>query len=211
MLVPCLVGLLLVAAFARHSLRTPHALIDLRLFRTRAVTASAMTTLLFGAAFFGAMLLLPLYFQLRDVQLLGTIWSLVIAYGGAQLPFAIFLITTFLRSGVPLEYEEAAQIDGAGPIRAFWHVVVPLLRPVLGTCAILVGVTVWNDFFTPLFFLSGSGQVTIPMAIYQYVGQYVNNWPLIFASLIISMLPILAVYLLLQRYVIQGFAGGLKG
>ena len=155
--------------------------------------------------------LIPLYVQMRDLGLLGTVWALVIVYSGVQLPFTVFLITTFLRASVPLEYEEAAQIDGCGPLMAFWHVVVPLLRPALGTCVILNSVGVWNDFFTPLIYLAGSGQVTIPMAIYQFVGQYTTNWPLIFASLLISMIPVLTLYLIFQRYVIQGFAGGLKG
>ncbi|AFR28755.1 carbohydrate ABC transporter permease [Arthrobacter sp. Rue61a] len=155
--------------------------------------------------------LIPLYIQMRDLGLLGTVWSLVIVYSGVQLPFTVFLITTFLRASVPLDYEEAAQIDGCSPLRAFWHVVIPLLRPALGTCIILNSVGVWNDFFTPLIYLSGSGQVTIPMAIFQFVGQYTTNWPLIFASLLISMVPVLTLYLLFQRYVIQGFAGGLKG
>lgn len=155
--------------------------------------------------------LIPLYIQMRDLGLLGTVWALIIVYSGVQMPFTVFLITTFLRASVPLDYEEAAQIDGCSPLMAFWHVVVPLLRPALGTCVILNSVGVWNDFFTPLIYLSGSGQVTIPMAIFQFVGQYTTNWPLIFASLLISMVPVLTLYLLFQRYVIQGFAGGLKG
>jgi raffinose/stachyose/melibiose transport system permease protein len=155
--------------------------------------------------------LLPLYMQMRDIGLLGSIWSLVIIYTGAQMPFSIFLITTFLRSSVPLDFEEAARIDGCGNLRVWWHVVVPMLRPVLGTCIILNGVGIWNDFFAPLIYLAGSNQKTIPMAIFEFVGQYTSNWPLIFAGLIISMIPILALYLIFQRYVIQGFAGGLKG
>jgi raffinose/stachyose/melibiose transport system permease protein len=155
--------------------------------------------------------LLPLYTQMRDLGLLGTVWSLIIVYTGVQMPFSIFLITTFLRAGVPLTYEEAARIDGCGNIRVFWHVVVPLLRPAIGTCIILNSVGIWNDFFTPLIYLAGSNQATIPMAIFSFVGQYSNNWPLIFAALIISMVPILTLYLVFQRYVIQGFAGGLKG
>ncbi|GAA5088029.1 carbohydrate ABC transporter permease [Microbacterium yannicii] len=155
--------------------------------------------------------LLPLYMQMRDIGLLGSIWSLVIVYTGVQMPFSIFLITTFLRSSVPLDFEEAARIDGCGNIRVWWHVVVPMLRPVLGTCIILNGVGIWNDFFTPLIYLAGSNQKTIPMAIFEFVGQYTANWPLIFAGLIISMVPILVLYLVFQRYVIQGFAGGLKG
>jgi raffinose/stachyose/melibiose transport system permease protein len=155
--------------------------------------------------------LVPLYVQMRDLGLLGSVWPLVIIYPGVQLPFTVFLLTTFIRTSVPEEFEEAAQIDGCGPARTFWHIVVPLLRPALGTCLILNSVAIWNDFFTPLIYLAGSDQVTIPMAIYQYVGQYVSNWPLIFASLVISMAPILGLYLAFQRYVIRGFAGGLKG
>ncbi|MBO0982626.1 carbohydrate ABC transporter permease [Rathayibacter sp. SD072] len=155
--------------------------------------------------------LLPLYAQMRDLHLLGSIWSLVIFYGGTQMPFTIFLITTFLRTSVPLEYEEAGRIDGCSNSRVFLSIVVPLLRPVLGTAVILIGVGIWNDFFTPLLYLAGGSQKTIPVALYEYVGQYSSNWPLIFASLIISMIPILGIYLLFQRYVIQGFAGGLKG
>jgi len=136
--------------------------------------------------------LLPLYFQMRDIGLLGTIWSLVVVYVGVQMPFSVFLITTFIRSSVPLEFEEAGRIDGCSNMQVFWHVVIPLLRPVLGTCLILNAVGIWNDFFTPLIYLAGSPQMTIPMAIFQFVGQYVNNWPVIFASLIISMVPVLA-------------------
>jgi raffinose/stachyose/melibiose transport system permease protein len=178
------------------------------------------TARLSNTAFFGFMIglllpfqlaLLPLYFQMRDIGLLGTIWSLVVTYIGVQMPFSVFLITTFIRSSVPLEFEEAGRIDGCSNMQVFWHVVVPLLRPVLGTCIILNAVGIWNDFFTPLIYLAGSSQMTIPMAIFQFVGQYVNNWPVIFASLIISMIPVLALYLVFQRFVIQGFAGGLKG
>ncbi|WP_426738201.1 carbohydrate ABC transporter permease [Plantibacter sp. 2H11-2] len=155
--------------------------------------------------------LLPLYLTMRDLGLLGTPWALIIIYVGGNMPFAIFLTTTFLRSSVPLEYEEAARIDGCSDARVFFNIVLPLLRPVLGTLIILVGVGIWNDFFSPLLYLAGSGITTIPVAIYQFVGAYSTNWSLIFAALIISMVPVLTIYLVFQRYVIQGFAGGLKG
>ena len=155
--------------------------------------------------------LLPLYLMMRDMQLLGTVWSLVIFYTGLQMPFSIFLVTTFLRTSVAVEYEEAARIDGCSDLMAFVRVVVPLLRPVLGTLLILNGVNVWNDFFTPLLYLAGSDLTTIPVEIYSFVGVYSTSWPLVFAALIISMIPILVLYLIFQRYVIQGFASGLKG
>lgn len=154
--------------------------------------------------------MLPLYQTMKDLGLLGSLWSLIILYCGAQMPFSIFLVTTFLRS-LPLEYEEAARIDGAGDIRAFVYIVVPLLRPVLGTLVILNAVGIWNDFLVPLMYLIGSDQLTIPIAVFSFVGQYTTQWPVVFAGLIISMLPILVLYLIFQRFVIQGFAGGLKG
>ncbi|MEI8409688.1 MULTISPECIES: carbohydrate ABC transporter permease [unclassified Kribbella] len=155
--------------------------------------------------------LLPLYLTMRDLHLLGTVWSLVLCYAGVQMPFSIFLVATFLRSSVATEFEEAARIDGCGDVQAFVHVVVPLLRPVLGTLVILNGVGIWNDFFTPLLYLAGSNRNTLPVAIYQFVGLYSTSWALIFAALIISMIPILVIFLAFQRYVIRGFAGGLKG
>lgn len=153
----------------------------------------------------------PLYLMMRDLGLLGTIWGLVLFYVGSQMPFSVFLVTTFLRTGVPLEYEEAARIDGCSDVRVFRTIVLPLLRPVLGTLLILNSVGIWNDFFTPLLYLSGTAQTTLPVALYQFVGSYATNWPLVFAGLIIAMAPILIVFLVFQRYVIHGFAGGLKG
>jgi raffinose/stachyose/melibiose transport system permease protein len=154
--------------------------------------------------------MLPLYLTMRDLHLLGSLWSLVLLYAGLQMPFSIFLVTTFLR-GVPLEFEEAARIDGCSDIRAFIFVVMPLLKPVLGTLLILNAVGIWNDFFTPLLYLIGGGQKTIPLAIYSFVGQYSTEWPVVFAGLVISMIPILTVYLIFQRFIVAGFAGGLKG
>lgn len=153
----------------------------------------------------------PLYLLMRDLGLLGSIWGLILFYVGSQMPFSVFLVTTFLRTGVPIEYEEAARIDGCSDVRVFTTIVLPLLRPVLGTLLILNGVGIWNDFFTPLLYLSGSAQTTLPVALYQFVGSYATNWPLVFAGLIIAMAPILIVFLVFQRYVIHGFAGGLKG
>jgi raffinose/stachyose/melibiose transport system permease protein len=155
--------------------------------------------------------MLPLYLTMRDLHLLGSLWSLVLLYCGAQMPFSVFLVTTFLRSSVPLEYEEAARVDGCGDVRAFAHIVVPMLRPVLGTLVILNAVWIWNDFLRPLLYLTGSHQVTLPVATYQFVGRFTTQWPLVFAGLVISMVPILVLYLVFQRYVIRGFAGGLKG
>jgi raffinose/stachyose/melibiose transport system permease protein len=154
--------------------------------------------------------LLPLYTTMRDLHLLGTLWSLVLFYSGLQVPFSVFLYTAFLRA-MSHDYEEAALLDGCSPIQAFRRVVFPLLRPITGTVVILNAIFIWNDFLTPLLYLSGSSHQTIPVAIYTFVGQYTSNWQLVFAGLVMGIAPILVVYFAMQRHIIRGFAGGLKG
>jgi raffinose/stachyose/melibiose transport system permease protein len=153
---------------------------------------------------------LPLYQTMRDLGLLGTPWALILFYSGLQVPFTTFLYVGFLRA-LPRDFEDAALIDGCTPLQGFWHVVFPMLKPITVTALVLNAVAVWNDFFTPLLYLSGSTQQTMPVAIAGFVGQYVSDWNLIFAALVISVVPILVVYFALQRSIINGFAGGLKG
>lgn len=154
--------------------------------------------------------LIPLYQLVRDLNLIGTYWSMIGFYTGLQLPFTVFLYTGFLRS-LPRDYEHAALIDGASQIEAFAQVVFPLLRPVTGTVLILNAIFIWNDFLTPLLYLSGTDRQTVPVAVSSFVGQYVAQWQLVFAGLVIAITPILVVYVVLQRSIIKGFASGLKG
>lgn len=177
---------------------------------TQTWTRVAYYTFLVGLLLPFQLALIPLYSTMRDLGLLGTIWSLVLFYVGLQMPFSVFLYTSFLRA-LPADYEEAASIDGAGTFGTFWRVVFPLVRPVTGTVAILNVLVIWNDFLTPLLYLSGSGQQTVPVTLYSFVGQYVSQWNLVFAGLVISVAPILVIYFVLQKTVIQGFASGLKG
>ncbi|GGO65849.1 sugar ABC transporter permease [Microbacterium nanhaiense] len=154
--------------------------------------------------------LIPLYQLMRDMHLLGTHWA-VIVYGiGSNLSLSIFLYTGFLRS-LGSEYEEAAMIDGATPLRAFWLVVFPLMKPITGTVLILSAIDVWNAFLVPNLFLSGTGQETIPVAIFSFVGEFASQWHIVFAGLLIGLAPILIAFLAMQQRMIQGFAGGLKG
>lgn len=158
----------------------------------------------------GQLGLLPLYQTMRDVGLLGTIPGLVLVHLGGSLAFTIFLFTTFLRD-LPIEYEEAALLDGCGPIRTFLLVVFPLLRPVIGSVAILTAVSTWNAYLVPLLYVGASGFATVPVTIATFVGQFSTNYPVIFSGILITVLPLLIGYFLLQKTVIQGFASGLKG
>lgn len=152
----------------------------------------------------------PLYVGARAIGLTGSIWGVIVVFTGGLLPLAVFLYASFFR-GLGTEYEEAATIDGATRTQIFFRIVLPLMGPATGTVAILTGLIVWNDFFTALIFLGGSQQQTLPVAMYYFVGALSSAWNRIFAVVILSMIPILALYLFLQKRFIQGFAGGLKG
>jgi len=176
---------------------------------------SRLSTTLYWVILVGMMIpfqvaLIPLYQTMRDLNLLGSLFSLILFYVGGQVPFSVFLYTGFLRT-LDRDYEEAAALDGAGQFRTFTSIVFPLLRPITGTVVILNAITIWNDFLVPLLYLSGTPQQTVTVALYAFVGQFVSNWPLVFAGLVISVIPVLLVYFLLQKQIIKGFAGGLKG
>jgi raffinose/stachyose/melibiose transport system permease protein len=153
---------------------------------------------------------LPLYIGARTVGLVGTPWGMILIYAGMLMPLSVFLYANFFRN-LTQEYEEAAVIDGANRYQVFWRVVFPLMSPATGTVAILAGLIVWNDFFTALIFLNGTPWQTLPVVMYGYVGSLVSQWNLIFAVVIVSMIPILAFYAFAQKKFIQGYAGGLKG
>jgi raffinose/stachyose/melibiose transport system permease protein len=154
--------------------------------------------------------MIPLFRLVDELGLLGSYQGMILFYTGIQLPFTVFLYTGFIRA-LPREYAHAAHIDGAGHLQAFTRVIFPLLRPITGTVLILNAVFVWNDFFTPLLYLGGSARETVPVRVFAFVGQYVSDYGLVFAGLVLAALPIIAVFLVLQRYVIKGFASGLKG
>ena len=139
--------------------------------------------------------LVPLYKVMKDTGLLGSYASMVLFYTGLQMPFTIFLYTGFLRA-LPREYGEAALVDGATHLQSFMRITFPLLRPITGTVIILNAVFVWNDFVTPLVYLGGTPNETIPVVVYQFVGQYVSNWGYVFAAVVLASLPILLVFLL---------------
>jgi raffinose/stachyose/melibiose transport system permease protein len=152
---------------------------------------------------------LPLYIGAQRLGLVGTPWGMVLIYTGILLPLSVFLYAGFFRS-LPRDYEEAAAMDGASPFQVFRRVIFPLMSPATGTVAILAGLIVWNDFFTALIFLNGSKYQTLPVMTYNFVGALVSQWNLIFAVIIVSMIPILAFYVFAQKRFIQGYAGGLK-
>ncbi len=165
---------------------------------------------LFGLMLPAQLGLLPLYQTMNNLHQLGTYQALMLIYVGGGMPFCILLLTGFIRA-ISIEYEYAALIDGASRLKTFVWVIFPLLRPVLGTLVILGIIGTWNDFMTPLIYLQGSVLTTVPVAIYSFANQYSADYTHLFAAVLVGVVPILAAFIVLQRYVIQGFASGLKG
>ncbi|MGP3960572.1 carbohydrate ABC transporter permease [Nonomuraea sp. 3N208] len=145
---------------------------------------------------------------LRQLGLAGTSVGMIGVYAGIYMSTVIFFVTGFVRT-VPLSLEEAARMDGAGPVRVFVSVILPLLRPVLATATILICLYVWNDVFYA-FFVIGGRLDTLPLNLFQVAnaGLYLNNWHLIFAYIILMSLPLLIVFAVAQRKIISGITGG---
>jgi raffinose/stachyose/melibiose transport system permease protein len=137
-----------------------------------------------------------------------TIVLLLGVYAGIYLSTVIFFVTGFVRT-IPLELEEAARIDGAGPLAVFGRVILPLLRPVLATATILICLYVWNDVFYA-FFVLGGRMDTLPLNLFQVAsaGLYLNNWHLIFMYVLLMSLPLLVVFVVAQRKIIAGITSG---
>jgi raffinose/stachyose/melibiose transport system permease protein len=151
---------------------------------------------------------ITLVLLLRQLQIAGTLTGMVLVYTGIYMSTSIFFITGFIRT-IPPELEEAAQLDGAGPVRIFFTIVVPLLRPVLATATILICLYIWNDVFYA-FFVIGGRKDTLPLNLFQVAssGLYLNNWHLIFAYVVLMSVPLLAVFAVAQRRIISGITGG---
>jgi len=138
--------------------------------------------------------------------------GIILAYMGFGSSLSIFLFHGFIKS-VPYELEEAATIDGCTKPATFFKIVFPMLTPISVTVMILNGIWIWNDFLLPLLVLgSGSRVQTIPLAVSNFVGSFLRRWDLILTSTLMAMLPIIIVFLILQKYIIKGIVdGAVKG
>ena len=129
----------------------------------------------------------------------------------ANMSFTVFLYTGFIKS-IPQEIDESAWIDGAGQTELFFRIIFPLLQPVTITAVIINFMAVWNDFGISIYFLNSAKNYTLPLTVYNFFGNHSSDWQLVFANVVLSTLPVAAVYLLLQKYIIPGMtSGAVKG
>ena len=149
--------------------------------------------------------MLPLFLLVKGLGLVNTLWGVVVP--GLAGIFGIFLIRQYARS-VPDEVLEAARLDGAGEFRIYWKIVLPLIRPILVTLALFTFLGTWNDFLWPLVVLTDESRYTLPVALANLVGEHVQDTELMMAGSVLTVLPVLLVFLLLQRYYVQGIMMG---
>jgi multiple sugar transport system permease protein len=157
----------------------------------------------------GQVAMLPLFLLLKQFGLINT-------YGGVIVPgmasiFGIFLIRQYLLA-IPDSLLDAARIDGAGEFRIYWSLVLPLCRPILVTLAIFTFLGTWNDFMWPLIVLTDSSMYTLPVALANLLGEHVQDTELMMAGSVLTVLPVMLLFVALQKYYIAGIMlGGMKG
>jgi raffinose/stachyose/melibiose transport system permease protein len=152
---------------------------------------------------------LPMFVLLRSLHLFDTLGGLILVYIAVDLSFAIFILTSYFRS-IPQEVEEAAVVDGAGPFRIYFQIMLPLVRPALATVGIVVFVWVWNDFFMPLVFLQSSEKSTLILGLFSFFGRHLNEWQYVLAGVNITLLPVLLLYLFASQQFIEGLTTGIR-
>lgn len=153
------------------------------------------------------MALIPEIIIMNLLHLSGTYLAVILIHLATRLPLSIMLYAGFIK-GIPREIDESAMLDGATPLRMFFSVIFPLLKPVIFTNIIITFMAVWNDFQISLYFIGDSAKQTIPLGIYNFVGFMTYQWNYVCAYIVLSILPILIVYLFAQKYIVDGMIAG---
>jgi multiple sugar transport system permease protein len=153
--------------------------------------------------------MLPLFLLMKNLHLINTYWGVIIP--GMASIFGIFLVRQYALA-IPDEMLDAARVDGASEFRIFWSIVVPGIVPILATLSIWTFLATWNDFMWPLIVLSDESHYTLPVALANLAGEHVQDTELMMAGSVLTVIPVMLVFLFLQRYYIQGvMAGSVKG
>jgi multiple sugar transport system permease protein len=181
-----------------------------RLARAGERARTAVSSVLLGLAFFPTIVfLLPLYEMVRALGLVNHPWGLIFPYAALNLPLSIWLLTGYFR-GIPIELEEAAEMDGLSPFQTFRTIVLPLATPAIATAAILVFVFSWNEYMLALTFMNAENSRTVTVAVATLSGAFVYQipWGLIAAGVIASSLPLIVLTIAFQNKIVAGLTAG---
>lgn len=174
--------------------------------------ASRFITVIFVIAFLvpGQVTLIPLYRLFASLGLVDSLTGLILLYTAGSV-FCYFLIVGYMRT-IPGEMIEAARLDGATPLQIFWRIALPLIRPILITVGVFQTMWVWNDFLTPVVFLSSTQNETLVLQVYKAVGEFTVDWPAFLALSVLALIPMVIFFVAMQRHIVNGLlAGSVKG
>jgi raffinose/stachyose/melibiose transport system permease protein len=152
--------------------------------------------------------ILPIFYLLGSLGMVDSRLGLVLVYAASGVPFSVFIMSAFFR-GLPRELEEAARIDGAGELRVFARIMVPLVKPAIATVVVFRFVPLWNDFFFPLVLLRTTNRYTLPVGLTQFFGEFQTNWSALFAGLVIATVPLVVLFLVATKQIVAGLTAGM--
>ena len=164
-----------------------------------------------GLALPQQVVMVPLVLWMQKLGVGNTLFGLILAFIGANAAYGVFFFGGFVNT-VPASLEEAAYIDGAGPMETFLKIVLPLLRPPMVTLLIVIALRVWNNFMYQLLLLQGKSSRTLPLTVFFFKGDLSIQWNILFAATTLAILPLMIMYFLLQKQIISGMlSGSVKG
>lgn len=155
--------------------------------------------------------LIPVFKMSKNLGIYDSIWALIGPYVATAIPISVFILTSFMRE-IPKEIEESAQIDGCSRYQMFFKIILPLAKPGLATLAIYNGVNMWNEFSFAYTLTQSTANRTLPLAVWEFQGQYSMNTPMIMAVLTLTVIPMILLFIFAQDKLVKGMtAGAVKG
>jgi multiple sugar transport system permease protein len=188
---------LVIASLAGYSLSR---------FRTRAQELTGLTLLL-TKMLPGSLIVIPFFIMASTFHLIDSLWALMLANAAVGVPFATWLLKGFF-DGIPHDLEQAAMIDGCSHLAAFVYIIVPLARPGLAACAIYLAILSWSDFVFAKTLINDQAHWTITTGMVSFIGEHGIDWSALMAAGVISMLPMIVLFLLLEPFLVSGMTSG---
>ena len=188
---------LVISALAGYSLSR---------FRTRAQEFTGLTLLL-TKMLPGSLIVIPFFIMASTFHLIDSLWALMLANAAVGVPFATWMLKGFF-DGIPRELEQAAMIDGCGHMSAFAYIIIPLARPGLAACAIYLAILSWSDFVFARTLINDQARWTITTGLVSFIGEHGIDWPALMTAGVISMVPMVVLFLVLEPFLVSGMTAG---
>ena len=170
-----------------------------------------MTAFLITQMFPGTLMIIPQFILMAKLGLLNNLIGLIVLYATTAIPFCVWILKGYFDT-IPVDLEESALIDGASRNQAFWYIILPLARPAIAITALFSFMTAWNEYILAATFMESELNYTLPVGLRMMVGEFASDWGLFAAASILISIPVVALFMSLQKYLISGLtAGAVKG